>query len=259
MTPSIKLLPMVVVLAGVALGGRVYDIASGRSLARGDVALLPHLRISEAYAETAPAEAATKEADKKADTKQPASEDKNASSQANGQVATAATSEDAAKNGEKTEDGKNDLWVDPEGRELNKAEIRLLQDLTARREVLDKREKNLMEREALLNAAETQLDQKVTELSSLRGEIQTLLKTYDQKQDEKMASLVKIYEAMKPPDAARIFDNLDMDVLIQVVTRMKEAKTAPILAQMDAARAKELTLQLADRGKLPENITLHTK
>ena len=144
--------------------------------------------------------------------------------------------------------------MDPDQHSLGKAEMRLLQDLSARREALDKRERGLQEREALLSAAETQVDQKITELSSLRKEIQELLKVYDQKQNVKMDSLVKIYEEMKPADAARIFDNLDMDVLLQVVTLMKESKTAPVLAQMDAALAKELTLQLADRGKMPQSL-----
>src|SRR3546814_4430099 len=56
-----------------------------------------------------------------------------------------------------------------------------------------------------------------------------------------MQSLVKIYESMKPKDAARIFEELDMEVLLEVVERMKERKTAPILAEMNPERAKTVT------------------
>ena len=56
---------------------------------------------------------------------------------------------------------------------------------------------------------------------------------------------------MKPKDAARIFEELDMEVLLEVIERMKERKTAPILAQMNPQRAKTVTLELAQRRELP--------
>ncbi|MCZ6722083.1 MAG: hypothetical protein O7A65_11160 [Proteobacteria bacterium] len=67
-----------------------------------------------------------------------------------------------------------------------------------------------------------------------------------------MGSLVKIYQNMKPKDAARIFNELDFDVLVEVLERMRETSAAPILARMDSERAKALTLELAERGRLPE-------
>ncbi len=42
-----------------------------------------------------------------------------------------------------------------------------------------------------------------------------------------------------------------MVVLLDVVERMKERKTAPILASMNPKRAKEITLELAQRRDLP--------
>ena len=57
--------------------------------------------------------------------------------------------------------------------------------------------------------------------------------------------LVKLYEAMKPRDAATIFNDLDMPVLLQVVDRMKEAKAAPVLAAMQPDKARDLTARLA--------------
>ena len=56
---------------------------------------------------------------------------------------------------------------------------------------------------------------------------------------------------MKPKDAARIFEQLDMVVLLDVIERMKERKSAPILAKMKPQRAKEITLELAQRRGLP--------
>ena len=50
---------------------------------------------------------------------------------------------------------------------------------------------------------------------------------------------------MKPRDAATIFNDLDMPVLLQVVDRMKEAKAAPVLAAMQPDKARDVTAQLA--------------
>ncbi|MEH6632638.1 MAG: hypothetical protein V7776_17615 [Halopseudomonas aestusnigri] len=130
-------------------------------------------------------------------------------------------------------------------------EIELLQSLSARREQLEAREREFEQREVLLLAAERRIDEKIGQLSKLQNTIEGLIVQHDDQGDKQMASLVKIYESMKPKDAARIFEQLDMVVLLEVVERMKERKTAPILASMNPKRAKEITLELAQRRELP--------
>ena len=78
-----------------------------------------------------------------------------------------------------------------------------------------------------------------------------MIEQRDEKQEAQLRSLVKIYENMKPKEAARIFEGLDMTILLEVIDRMKERKSAPILARMDPDKAKEVTVELADRHKLP--------
>lgn len=127
----------------------------------------------------------------------------------------------------------------------------LLTRLSERREELDRRAGELEQREALLTAAEQRIDQKVAELTQLRGSIEKLLGEVDERQAEQLDSLVRIYENMKPKDAARIFEELDMPVLLSVLERMKEQKTAPILAAMDPMKAKEVTARLVEKRSLP--------
>jgi flagellar motility protein MotE (MotC chaperone) len=57
---------------------------------------------------------------------------------------------------------------------------------------------------------------------------------------------------MKPKEAARIFEQLDLPVLLDVLERMKETKTSPILASMEPSKAKAVTLALAARHPTPE-------
>ena len=92
---------------------------------------------------------------------------------------------------------------------LTPAEIDLLQQLAERRQVLESREQEFELRTGLLAAAESRIDKKVEELKVLRETISGLIKTFDAQQDAKLLSLVKIYENMKPKEAAKIFEELE--------------------------------------------------
>ena len=74
---------------------------------------------------------------------------------------------------------------------------------------------------------------------------------HDDQQEKKMNSLVKIYEAMKPKDAARIFEQLDIDTILLVAERMKERRLAPVMAQMNPEKAKDITIKLSKLRELP--------
>ncbi|MGF7177749.1 MotE family protein [Azospirillum doebereinerae] len=123
----------------------------------------------------------------------------------------------------------------------------LLQHFAERRAEIERRTKEMEQREALLAAAEKRIDQKVAEMEKVRTDIQKLMNQGDEKQSAQLESLVKIYETMKPKEAARIFEEMDMPVLLGVIQKMKEQKTAPILAAMDPVKAKEVTSALIER------------
>jgi flagellar motility protein MotE (MotC chaperone) len=135
---------------------------------------------------------------------------------------------------------------------LTPAEIDILQQLAVRRDQLDAREKEIKMRTGLLNAAEERINKKIAELQTLRVTIDGLIKKFDAQQDAKLKSLVKIYENMKPKDAAKIFEELEMDTLLEVAERMKERKLADILAKMPPERAREVTVELRQLRELPK-------
>jgi flagellar motility protein MotE (MotC chaperone) len=130
-------------------------------------------------------------------------------------------------------------------------EVDVLQQLAKRREELDLRARQLDEREALIQAAEQRMDQKMAELKALQATVEDLLKARSEQEESELKSLVKMYENMKPKAAAKVFEEMDMDVLLDVVDRMNERKVAPILALVTPTRAKEITFELAQRRQLP--------
>jgi len=134
---------------------------------------------------------------------------------------------------------------------MSKGEVRLLEGLVERRGQLDDRARDMDMREKLLVAAEDRIDSKIIELKALRAQIDLLLKEHDAHETAQITSLVKVYENMKPKDAARIFDGLEMPILIAVAEHMKEVKMAPVLAEMSPPMAKALTVELATHRRLP--------
>lgn len=123
-------------------------------------------------------------------------------------------------------------------------EVELLLKLASRRQDIEKREALLKERELALSVIEKQQKDKIAELTKLKESIETLLKKTDKNSQEQLTSLVKIYEGMKPKQAAHIFDRMDVAVLKDLVPLMSQRKVSAILDQMSTAKAKELSLVL---------------
>jgi flagellar motility protein MotE (MotC chaperone) len=134
---------------------------------------------------------------------------------------------------------------------LSPAEIEVLQQLSARRTQIDQRASELDQQQVVLQATEKRIDEKIAKLDALQKSIQVSVDKQNAADDARTQSLVKIYETMKPPDAAQILSQLDMPILLQMLSHMKEAKTAPILAAMDPTKAEAITTAMARRSNPP--------
>ncbi|MBI1273653.1 MAG: hypothetical protein GC131_06185 [Alphaproteobacteria bacterium] len=135
--------------------------------------------------------------------------------------------------------------------DLSKGEVEILKQLSQRRRQLDEREQEMQTRGALLQATEQRVDQKIREMEQLRTQLEGLITTVDEERVAELNNLVKIYESMKPAEAARILSNLDMSILLGVIRSMKPVKSAPILAEMTPERAKDITTALTESHTLP--------
>jgi flagellar motility protein MotE (MotC chaperone) len=141
-----------------------------------------------------------------------------------------------------------------------RAERELLQALRARRAELeagarargaelDAREQALVTREVVAEAAERRAAQRLEELSALQHQAASAAAAGDRQRSEREEAgwrqMVKLYEGVRPREAAAIFDELDLSVLVPLVDRLREAKAAPIVGAMRPERARALTAELA--------------
>ncbi len=131
------------------------------------------------------------------------------------------------------------------------SEIQILQDLSKRRDELNKRAAEIGQREALLKAAGVEIDRKIAEMNKIRSALENLLNQQKTAEDARLDSLVKIYQNMKPSNAAAIFNAMQMSDLLPVIARMNERKSSPILAAMDPGKAREVTIELENQRRLP--------
>lgn len=233
--PNLRVLPILIIVAMLAFSVRLVDFASGVSSLNGSAFAEEEAPSDDTLQSLEPETAAGD-----------ATED--------GEKTMADELKEAMAEEEVVEELENPEWRDPSYEDFEYSSVTqgVLDDMAARRKKLDAREKELMTREALLRAAEKEIDRKFQELATLRAEIESLLEQQSEEEKSRIESLVKIYEGMKPKDAARIFDTLDLDVLLSVMSRMSERRLSPILAAMNPERARTITIMLAEEKKLPE-------
>lgn len=246
MAPRLRLLPIVMVAAVLLLGIKVADLFDGDGAAA----------IASAWAQSGNAsdKSAAPPADKPAETSgeavppvapapAPASESgetpRPAVGVSHGEASPAGAS--AAGSTQKASAAPRDPLL------MSPAEIDVLQHLSERRTELDKRAAGLRDQEVLMQAAEKRIEERIAKLQALEQSIDGSAQKQDDEDDARVKSLVHIYEAMKPAEAARIFDELEMPILLNVVEHMRETKAASILAAMDPGKAKSVTMALADR------------
>lgn len=249
LSERLRVLPMLLIVAVLCFTIRLGDFAqhAGSAFAQQEV---------KAGEETTPPPMPAADAVKATETKP------EAKTETKPETATTTTTETkpadvtlptiAKKGEEATKDGQT--WRDAGEEDFTYSGVQegLYRDLTKRREDIEKREKALTTREALLEAAEREMDQKVRELTALRTQIEGLVVKQTEEEKLRAQSLVKIYEGMKAKDAARIFNTLDTEVLLQVLMAMSERKSSPILAEMDPERARTITVLMAQQQALPQ-------
>ena len=128
------------------------------------------------------------------------------------------------------------------------AEMAILERLQERRTELDARAKELDMRENLLKAAEKRVEARINELKDLEARINNVMQVRDDGEAARFKNVVTMYENMKAKEAAKIFDRLDLKILVEVATQINPRRMSDILAQMTPEAAERLTVELAARS-----------
>ena len=131
---------------------------------------------------------------------------------------------------------------------MTAGERAVLESLQQRRQELEARSRELEVRDSLLKAAEKRIEQRLQELREMETRVTGVEKKKDEEEAAKFKSLVSMYENMKAKDAAKVFDRLDLRILVEVVNAMNARRMSDILGLMTPEAAERLTIEIANRS-----------
>jgi flagellar motility protein MotE (MotC chaperone) len=131
---------------------------------------------------------------------------------------------------------------------MSAGERAVLESLQQRRQELETRAREIEVRDSLLKAAERRIEQRLQELKEMETRLTGASAKKEEAEAVKFKSLVSMYENMKAKDAAKIFDRLDLRILVEVVNAMNPRRMSDILGLMQPEAAERLTVELANRS-----------
>ena len=131
---------------------------------------------------------------------------------------------------------------------VSASERAILERLQARRQELEARAREVDIRESLLKSAEKRIESKVEELKAVESRITTATGQKAEADAARFKGIVTMYEGMKPKDAAKVFDRLEMPVLFEIASQIAPRKMSDILGLMSPEAAERLTVEMARRA-----------
>ena len=125
------------------------------------------------------------------------------------------------------------VTIPPEGQApVSASERAILERLQSRRLELEARAREIDIRESLLKAAEKKMESRVEELKGAESKVATASEQKNEAEAARFKGIITMYESMKPKDAAKVFDRLEMPVLYQIASQIAPRKMSDILGLM---------------------------
>jgi flagellar motility protein MotE (MotC chaperone) len=150
-----------------------------------------------------------------------------------------------------TEAPKHDgvvVFPDQNPQSVSASERAILERLQARRQELEQRAREIEIRESLLKSAEKRIEGRVEEAKATEARITTASGQKSEQDAARFKGIITMYEGMKPKDAAKVFDRLEMSVLYEIASQIAPRKMSDILGLMQPEAAERLTVELARRA-----------
>ena len=140
------------------------------------------------------------------------------------------------------------VFPEPNQQSVSPSERAILERLQARRQELEQRAREVDIRESLLKSAEKRIEGRVEEMKATEARITSATGQKAETDATRFKGIITMYEGMKPKDAAKVFDRLEMSVLYEIASQIAPRKMSDILGLMQPESAERLTVELARRA-----------
>ena len=147
------------------------------------------------------------------------------------------------------------VFPDQNPQSVSPSERAILERLQARRQELEQRAREIEIRESLLKSTEKRIEGRVEDLKATEAKISTATGQKAEQDAARFKGIITMYEGMKPKDAAKVFDRLEMSVLYDIASQIAPRKMSDILGLMQPEAAERLTVELARRAGTDKSIS----
>jgi flagellar motility protein MotE (MotC chaperone) len=147
------------------------------------------------------------------------------------------------------------VFPDQNPQPVSASERAILERLQARRQELEQRAREIEIRESLLKSAEKRIEGRVEEMKATEAKISTATGQKAEQDAARFKGIITMYEGMKPKDAAKVFDRLEMSVLYDIASQIAPRKMSDILGLMQPEAAERLTVELARRAGTDKSVS----
>jgi flagellar motility protein MotE (MotC chaperone) len=139
------------------------------------------------------------------------------------------------------------VYPDP-NRPITASERAVLERLQSRRQEIETRAREIDIRESLMKSAEKRIEGRIEEMKATEARVSVAGQQKNEADAARFKGLVTMYEAMKPKDAAKVFDRLELSVLFEIASQIAPRKMSDIMGQMQPEAAERLTVEMARRA-----------
>jgi len=122
----------------------------------------------------------------------------------------------------------------------------MLRLLNERREEVRRAEARLKRQRAELDKLRAELDKRLARLNKLQKDIQTLLAQAKQRRSARITHLTQVLSNMQPEAAARLFEALELDLVVAVIMNMQGRQAGRIMARVKPKRAAQISSRMAE-------------
>lgn len=148
---------------------------------------------------------------------------------------------------EATKPPENVVYPD-QSKPVTASERAVLERLQSRRQEIETRAREIDIRENLIKSAEKRIEGRIEEMKAAEARVSVAGQQKTEAENARFKGIVTMYEGMKPKDAAKVFDRLEMSVLFEIASQIAPRKMSDIMGQMQPEAAERLTVELARRA-----------
>ncbi len=125
--------------------------------------------------------------------------------------------------------------------------LRMLEVIEKKNRELKNREEKMRVKEETLKNLELKLQADLKKIDNALAKSREEFGMRRNFVDKNLDSLVKVYSAMKPADAANLLGALDEDISVQIISRMKHKTAGSVMGKMDTQVAKKISEKIAGK------------